>query len=517
MYYKQEDQVFKVNDDGRGRPKLLEETDIIKVLRSQGVSLADMEFEYIKFINNLPEKLSKEAIKIQEFNDKLEVVYEKMAAVKKINPFKHFKLIESSNSNKLLVMIQIGNKIEILGTLDVFNPREIINILHTFTPEIVTQLKQELAPYLSPKDPSLVSNQDLIQSCINILDPITDLERVKIDNEDIHPATIEGCEVVSLVKIPYTLQSSSYDQLNPLLREFLGRVDNHKHLCAIFWGQITGKFWPYICYLYGKDGREGKTSFINMLSRITNSYANLTEDGKFVFAALYGKAIIMVPENERSRLVSSRTVKAITGGNLLSIEEKGKKAFSGKIRGTIIVDANVPLNISGKGFETERLRYFIVKSHNIPKHDRLSPEEYTKALDSTRNEFLNYCRQCCEELMTNGGMLQEPDNHEELMNSLADEEQNYEYKQILTKICAENGLKLIVNSSTEVGYILSLAKKASINKQAFYSNSFKNYLEKEHGIHESNKMFIGIGKEISKGTYFTEPKDTLENYKTADK
>jgi uncharacterized protein DUF5906 len=513
MLYRQNDSVFEVNDDGLGRPKKMEEVDLIKILRNKGIDLVDIPLALPNFINSLPFRKSKEQLKSDKEQAIADLYNTKIDIISSINPFKHLKIIESDNSEKLLVMMEFKNKIQILGTLESLNARELVNLISTYTPDIMVQLFEKLAPLLFPKDPTLATEIDLIQSCLNILQPKNTLERIKIQNEDIHPAVVEGCEVVSLKKIPYTQMKVRREALNPYLIEFLSRVDNHEHLCAIFWAQVYGLQLPYICYLYGKDGREGKTSFINMLSRITGSFANLTEDGRFVFSALYGKSIIMVPENERSRLVSSRTVKAITGGNLLSIEEKGKKAFSGKIRGTIIVDANIPLNITGKGFETERLRYFVVKPHNINKNERLSPEEYTKELGSTQNEFLNYCRQCFEMLKTPGGMLIEPENHHDLMESLADEEQNYEYKQITTKICAENGFKIGENLSIEVGHLLSLAKKASTNRGIFYSNSYKHYLEKCHNIKEDNKMFSGIGYKETKGTIFKEPQNNIDNYK----
>ena len=421
--------------------------------------------------------------------------------IQTINPFQHFRIIQSS---KFLVVWEKNSVIEILGPIESLNTDELESLLGKYEPEMLQRLKSAIGPVLNPKTPYLMTVQSILGACLALLDPMLTLPRVLTHDEDIHPTVVEGCEVPSLRKIPFSRKDVSLTDLNPLLQEFFGRVDNHKHMCAVIWGQLTGRQWPYICYLYGKQGREGKTSFISMLGDLTKSYATLTDDSRFSLQPLYGKSIIMVPENDRSRFVSMKSIKAITGGNLLSIEEKGKNPFSGRIRGTIFVDANVPLKISGKSFETERLFFLTVKPNITAKDERLSPASYISELSSTPNEFLNYCRQACEGLLTPGGMLKEPENHSTIMANLSDYEQDYAYENLLLKLCKSMKLQLQPGLITHKAEFLSRARSSSENKKDFYSESFIHFLEKK-GIKDLGKELQGIGYVSDGHTSFTLP------------
>lgn len=435
---------------------------------------------------------------MKEPEDMTEQIAEVITA---INPFQNLRIIQSS---KFLVVWEKDGMIEILGPIESLKADELDNLFSKYEPEMMARLTQSLSSLINPKASYRVSGADILDICLNILNPKITLPRVMANDEDIHPTVVEGCEVPALRKIKYSKQDTSFTELNPLLQEFFGRVDNHKHMCAIIWGQLTGRQWPYICYLYGKQGREGKTSFIGMLGDLTKSYATLTDDSRFSLQPLYGKSIIMVPENDRSRFVNMKSIKAITGGNLLSIEEKGKNPFSGRIRGTIFVDANVPLKINGKAYETERLYFLTVKPNITAKEDRLSPATYIAELGSTPNEFLNYCRQACEELITPGGMLRDPDNHSTIMENLADYEQDYSYENLLTKLCKSMKLQLQSGLITHKAEFLSRARSASENKKDFYSDSFIHFLEKK-GIKDLGKELQGIGYVSDGHTSFVLP------------
>ena len=464
---------FCKKPEGPGRPWPIEENAvIIDILTETGCSFQEAKEKL---------ELSKQAALSKSKENQADAMRD---LIVQIDPFKHLKIIESTKS---VVVWEKDNKIEILGSVDVLKGSKLINLMVLLEPELETEL-MNLAPFLNAKNPGLVSLEDILQVCVNTLKPRSQLPRIKTDDEDIHPAVVEGLETPSLRKIPYKEQKVGFTNLNKYLQDFLTRVDNHKHLCAVLWGQFIGKKWPYICYLYGKEGREGKTSFINMLGNLTKSYGTLVDEGRFALFPLYGKSIIMVPENDKSRLVSNKIVKAITGGALLSIEEKGRTGFSGMIRGTLIVDANVPLKITGRSFETERLLYFNILPNSTPKNKRLSPDVYTKEMGSTPNEFLNYCRQCYEELVTDGGMLSEPSNHHQIMESLSDYVEEYEYEQLIKKL----NMEFIPDQSYSKAKLISEAKEKSV-KRDFYVTSFMHYLEK-NGVKEEGKLLHGVCK-----------------------
>jgi len=464
---------------GAGRPWPLTDEEIISRITLKDDSLSRKEAV----------KIMEEAKRKADNFVKEEVNLDDLAldACKSINPFKNIKVYRSPQKD--LIVHESDKGITILGKLEILTAKYLSTFLATTEPELYEQIVSELPKYINPKSPMKVTALECIQLCINLLKPEINLPRINIEVEDLHPATVEGCDVVSLKKIPFSQKDVTFTDLNPYLQEFLKRVENHEHLCAIIWGQLTGKKWPYICYLYGKKGREGKSAFINMIGSLSSN-ETLEKDSRFSLFPLYGKSFITVPENDKARLVSSSIVKAMTGNSPLKLEEKGKTSFTGRILGTILVDANVPPKISGKDFEIDRLRFFNVRHHGLSNDERMEVSKYETEIKSTPNEFLNYCRQCYKQLRTPGDMLKEPSNHQELMESLEDVLQDYLYSEALEKTIK----KLSVTAETteiERGLFISTCKDMCKNKQDFYETSFLDFLEKKGCIIE-NKRIKGL-------------------------
>ena len=461
----------------RGAPTPVNEDALaLKWMRTEGMTLqeAELEIERLKVSLRAPS----------------ENVEEHLAAViDKHNILAGFKVFKSS---KFVIVWEHGTEVETIGSFENLTVDVLDNLLSKHIPEEYAKFTKEMAPLLDPKNPLKVSDKTVLEITLNYLKPKQNLPRVEMDTDDIQPALLEGIDGISLRKIAYTPASGRFEEMNPYLQDILSRISNHQHLCAVIYGQFVGKQWPYICYLYGKQGREGKTQFINMVGRLSKSFANLAEDSRFTLFSLYGKAIILVPENDKARLMSSKTIKAITGGSILQIEEKGKTAFSGNVLGTILVDANHPLKISGRNFETDRLRYFTVYPHNKPNNERLSPARYLKELSSTPNEFLNYCRVCYETLLTEGDLLKEPEDHQETMAQLMDEEQDYEYDLIFAKVCKDLKLELIQGAKIPKTEFLHKVKMTFSNKKDYYPTSFLHYLERK-GVFVEGKSLVNLG------------------------
>lgn len=427
--------------------------------------------------------------------------------VEQFKPFQNIKVIKTPN--KKLFVYEQEEQYTIIGSIENVTAKIFALRLSELMGESYVEMYKQICQVYSPKCPASVSETEAMQLCLNITVPANTCEIITIPQEDIHPVTIQGCDVTSLRKLPYQHDDTvTIDSLNPYLKEFLLRVDNYQHLCAVLWGQFTGKRWPYLCYLYGEKGREGKTAFINMLGRLTNSYATLTYDNRFGYFSLYGKSIIMVPENDKSRLASSKVIKEITGGNLLNIEEKGKTGFSGAIIGTLLVDANVKLKIEGKSFETDRLIYLTVAENPVSPDERLSPEIYTQELSSTPNEFLNFCRQCFDALIMPQGMLKQPITHADTMRSLTDTETEYDYEDLLATVCTQ--LKYWFADDLSCSRALLVAHMRRAAKRDFYAPGFDFFLKKR-GIFEQDGRYVGVGPQPDGHTQIViEPSQRLE-------
>lgn len=468
---------IKTNTPGR-RWSIKDDTVIVDILKERNCTFE----EATKILEKLKEDAKSKFNSTPNPSETLEEI------IKEIDPFKHFMVVEARDT---LIIWAKGDKRRLVGKFDCLTPKWLVPFLSEYEPDVEVRLNV-LATYINPKNPHNVSFEDMLQTCINVLQLRSTLPRIQSKDPDIYPAVVEGNETVSMHKIPYKKKDVNFTDLNEYLQEFLLRVHNHKHLCALFWGTVTAKKWTYLAYLYGEFGREGKSSFIEMLGELCGSYANLTEDSRFALSSLYGASIIVVPENERARLLNSKTVMSITGGSPVKIEYKGKSAFTGKILGTIFVDSNIPPKIDMMDFETERLMYFEVSPNKIPKEKRLRPELYRELIGSTPNEFLNYCRQCCEELITEGELLKKADDHEEQMAKCADKVQVYEYAQILKAL----GLVFNKDLQIEEAELIVNAKKKS--KEKFYQNSFTRYLQR-FGVKIKDGIAYGVGKKLLTG------------------
>ena len=226
--------------------------------------------------------------------------------------------------------------------------------------------------------------------------------------------------------IPYSEKVVSFSDLNPYLAEFLSRVDSHENFCANLWTNFIGMKTPVLLYLKGKGG-DGKSTFINFLIGIAGSSCNYDNSERFNFFNMYGKSLIVLNENKMPNLLQHATLKAVTGGDVLPIEGKNRDAFSGQVRGQIIVAANDPIVTFGTPDEVRRLRYYEVSPPKVADEDVLLPEEYLIEFQKTPNEFLNYCRQCYDKLKTKTGAVQLPSNHKETMKRLRSPEAQGDY------------------------------------------------------------------------------------------
>ncbi len=471
-----------------GRQQIVSEADLLFELQEQGQSFQEAKQTIFSF---------KEERKVQEV-ESFESIIERH------QPFQNFKLYKSDT--KELMTHEYEDNIEIIGTLKNFTASRMAEILPKEKDKYLS-LVGNLRTTMNPKFPLKVSAEECMQICINHFEPSANMVATQMVDGDPHPAVVQGCEVVSLKKIPYIKKNVTLKHLNPFLAEFLGRVNYHKHMCAIIWAQFTGRNWIKLIYLYGREGREGKTSFMRMLGNLSQSTATLEDDSsRFAFFPIYGKSIIKINENEKTRLISSKTIKQITGGNTLSIEEKGKTAFAGRVKGLMIVDSNCELRINGNMFETHRLMYCEVKGHGVKKNELVDLNDYDKELASTPNEFLNYCRQCYEETTINN-VLQDPEGYEMTLKSLEDSVQKFSFNILFKNVLAYKGLEIKEGHKMEKDSFLHTARKKSKEKEVgidnYYENSFIQYLEQLGHKIQGNDI-IGIGPiQATEHTRFT--------------
>ncbi len=374
---------------------------------------------------------------------------------------------------------------DFVSTLVDFDAETIENYLSLNQRGLLTKICEFLKPVLNPK--KTISNKDMLDACINVLNPKDTLPVLEI-SVDPHPASVEGTEVFSVLTIPFTPKIAALGDLNPFLAEFLGRVSSHEHLCAVLWTNLIGLKTPYVIYLQGSGG-DGKSGFIEMLKILVRGSYSSFDMERFNGYNMYNKSLLVLNENNSINIMQNRIVKEVSGGDNMKIEGKGKNAFTGSIRGQIIIISNNQPKIQGVENEKRRLRYHTVKSHKLNNSEVLLPDRYIKELTSTPNEFLNYCKQCYLLHKNSQGGVEEPENYQEILESLRDQEVAEINDKILLKMSEsfefdEQGKILTVEV---IKYVKDVDKA---NK--FAVSNFETYLEADFGVKKEGKYYKGI-------------------------
>jgi hypothetical protein len=333
---------------------------------------------------------------------------------------------------------------------------------------------------------------DVLDVCVNILTPETKIPRINISAEP-HPAVVEGCDIPALNTIPYKKKDVTIADLHPLLAEFLGRVDNHENMLANFWTNLIGIKTPSLIYLKGV-GNDGKSAFVKMLGNISGSVCNYDWSERFNYFNMFGKSLIIMNENKMPNILQHTVLKAITGGDFVQIEAKGKSAFSAEVRGQLIIVANDDLKTLGTPDEARRLRYYQVVPHNLTHDKIMGPDEYLNAISSTQNEFLNYMRVCYEKQKTSNGLVGEPPRHLETIVALRD----YKSSEIFGKIIKDlveitKTYEFDPGGECDIFPVLEVVERID-KKNKYAQQNFEALLAADYKVIRNMNKYVGLKK-----------------------
>ena len=363
---------------------------------------------------------------------------------------------------------------------------------------LIEQIAELTRPYVyDPKKNPEPSNESCLKYLLNKVELFEVITEEIPGNVKVYPAIVEGTGLTSLYTIPYTKQDVTIDSLNIYLKQILLNIQNHEYLCAIFWGVITGNDYPYVVYLKGSGG-EGKSSFIDMLGQICGgSLAPFLNNNQFSIAAMANSAIIHVSENNNPHLLSDKLIKTLTGGNTVSIEGKGKTPYFDIIRGIIIADSNYHLKLQGEEYEIRRIRYHEILPLQINKEETLLKGQLVEKLLSSKNEFLNYCRQCFEKHSSKGKLIDNPPDHEETIYSLLDMKLKTSFDKFIKSLINDRDDPYEFRHSAECfeSELLDPLENVIKGKWDIYTpRNFQNYMRIEHKVDLKGGRFRGFGK-----------------------
>jgi hypothetical protein len=407
--------------------------------------------------------------------------------IKECGIFDDFHIIYNKITNATLVFYEKDNGKDFVSSLKGFTAETIEEYFLTSQRGKLKEYSDKLKPLMNPK--KVISNEDMLTYCINVLNPRDTLKFTETET-DFHPVVVEGSEKVSLITIPFKKQGVTIKNLNYYLEEFLLRVKNHEHLCAVLWTNLIGDKTPYVIYLHGPGG-DGKSVFIKMLQRLVKgSIANFDMD-RFNGYNMYNKSILTLHENSSVNIMQNNIIKKVSGSDPVKIEGKGRDSFDAVIRGQIIIISNAQPYIQGEDNETRRLCYYTVTRPEISKDDILKEDPYLEEIASTPNEFLNYCRQCYEKWKTKTGLIKTPEGYEETLSSLRDQEREQINESIIESF--KNYYEFNPDGKILTIELLSYIKEKDKNNKFAVSN-FEKYLAADWNIIKEGKYYKGLKK-----------------------
>lgn len=181
----------------------------------------------------------------------------------------------------------------------------------------------------------------------------------------------------------------SYDPTAPVpslwqyYLDFLTGNDQNLKNILQEWAGLTisnypGYFPKKAMALYGPNGNNGKSVFINLLDYLIGSENVATRDiqdlsKSFGTSDLYGKKALLIDDQKEADFTDSSIFKSITGGGLVSCEFKGKQAFSYRFNGTVTFGCNELPYLAGEKGSHIFERLLIIPCENVLKENERDP------------------------------------------------------------------------------------------------------------------------------------------------
>lgn len=153
-------------------------------------------------------------------------------------------------------------------------------------------------------------------------------------------------------------------ELKKILQEWMGLTISN----------IPGHNTKKALALYGPEGNNGKTQYINMLGYLLGNDNIATRDiqqlnKQFAGSDLYGKRALLIDDQSAGDLAESSIFKSITGGGRIPCEFKGRQAFSYLFRGTVTFGCNDLPYVRGDKGSSLFERLLIIPCMNVLREE----------------------------------------------------------------------------------------------------------------------------------------------------
>jgi hypothetical protein len=212
--------------------------------------------------------------------------------------------------------------------------------------------------------------------------------------------------VPCLRKIPFTvpenagpLNDDGFPVATPAWNEFLIRTTYPEGAAAIYWAPFEKQDKGRQVAWFRGDGQDGKSCALKVIHELLGRAAkkipeDTSKNNKFVAQSMAGVRLAYHPDNKNRHLIQSAFIHAVTGGDALEIEGKGKTTFDVNQRMRVIVNANPSPILSTQVADQSRVLIIEVKA--APESQRTAAWE--NQLRAELPMFLAYARQKYREL-----------------------------------------------------------------------------------------------------------------------
>lgn len=273
----------------------------------------------------------------------------------------------------------------------------------------------------------------------------------------------------------------------PTWDEFLTRLDYPELFMAWVYSIIeTNNTVRQVMWIKGKgeDGKSAVDKALQSFLTAKNCYSLKESDitNKFAASSAYGKAFLAYPDCDQYDLLRTPFIKSITGGDSVSIENKGETAFSSVIRAKLYVHSNKAPSINPeRRFETSRLLFLNV----APSKTR--DAMFEKRLSDEVHHFLANCKPMFDKHINEGRTnIKIPEKiFKEMM--IACSSTSYHQLKIFEELNVEYGDDYVVEKSAVQNRLIKFREENALSRDAFEELTVDfEEVQKERGIVSCN-------------------------------
>lgn len=189
---------------------------------------------------------------------------------------------------------------------------------------------------------------------LNLVNGVYNFSALKMEphNEENYFTYIKEYELLE-EEIPTPIFDKFIDEL------VLDREELKKYLLMVLAYLISGDKKLQKFFILKGEGANGKSTLINLITELIGknyvtsiSLSKLNE--KFALSSAVGKRLIVASENENNSSISTETIKKLTGGDLVEIEQKYKDRYSDKLEVEVLFAVNNTVLFSENSYGLKR-------------------------------------------------------------------------------------------------------------------------------------------------------------------